>query len=433
MHAPSPNQTTSTGATGHAGRVTARGRRAEPRTPVARAAPVRRRAAHGERVDLDRLYMAEMGQSSVLSQEQEVELGKLIVQAERDILAAILEAPSGARTLERLAGSLADGTLDIRDVLLNPDEEGLDLESMRKRIVAALHNATRADAHARAQTVEALADARIDGELAVELADGVDRYGTPADRVARNDIARARRALRRAKDRLILGNLRLVLLFARRYEGRGISLLDLVQEGNIGLLRAADKFDHRRGVRFSTYAAWWIKQALQRSLLDRVLRLPVHVADDRRRIGRTRAVFAARKGREPTAEEVASMTGLAKGRVDAILAIVRQPSSLDAPVGDEGDATIGDFVANPSAGPDEVASQHALSGQLEGLLEALTPREQQVLRMRFGLGYPREHTLEEVGQALTLTRERIRQIERSALDKLRFRGTGLGLRSYLTG
>jgi RNA polymerase primary sigma factor len=221
------------------------------------------------------------------------------------------------------------------------------------------------------------------------------------------------------------------VLFARKYVGRGIALLDLVQEGNLGLMRAADKFDHTRGFRFSTYAAWWIKQALQRALLDRTLRLPVHVADDRRRVARIRGSFVARNRREPTAGEIAALAGLTTERVDIILTLPAQPASLDTPMGDDGDATLSDLVAADLVLPDAEASLRALGAHLESLLTALSPREQQVLRMRFGLGGTREYTLEEVGRVLDLTRERIRQIERAALDKLRAREGRVELRSYL--
>jgi RNA polymerase primary sigma factor len=196
-------------------------------------------------------------------------------------------------------------------------------------------------------------------------------------------------------------------------------------------MRAADKFDHRRGFRFSTYAAWWIKQALQRGLLDRALRLPVHVADDRRRIGKIRATFVAQHRREPNVDEISNLSGLARERVQTILGLPAQPSSLDAPVGEEGDARVGDFVASGEAQPDEAATFRALGQHLEGMLYTLTDRERQVVRMRFGLGHHREHTLEEVGRAMSLTRERIRQIERVALDKLRARSERVELESYL--
>jgi RNA polymerase primary sigma factor len=389
-----------------------------------------------DRADLDAMYLAEMAASTVLSPQQEVELGQRIAAAERALLDAIVLAPSGARTLVQVGEELEQGKLDLRDIILNPDQEGLDLVAVRERALLTFAAASSAEDDAsRAFVAEGLAAIRLGTSLverAVEsVKTGVAEHADVQDAAALVELEHAQRELKRSKERLVVGNLRLVVLFARKYLGRGVPLLDLVQEGNLGLMRAADKFDYRRGFRFSTYAAWWIKQALQRALLDRALRLPVHVADDRRRIGKVRGTFVAQHRREPTAEEIAALCGLSRDRVETILTLPQQPASLDAPVGDDGEARLADFV--PSAGPvpEEEVALRSLGGHLAGLLDALSPREQQVLRMRFGIGHTREHTLEEVGKELSLTRERIRQIERAALDKLRARSERVELKSYL--
>jgi RNA polymerase primary sigma factor len=368
-----------------------------------------------------------MARSHVLTPEQEREIAQRIVTAERGVIASLVAAPAGARVLGALREDLVQQRADVRDVLLNPDEEGLDLVRVRDRLLAALE----LDQDERDHTADELADVRLGTGFVDALAAAVRASDHPHDRAAAAALDRARRELRRAKERLVVGNLRLVLLFARKYIGRGVPLLDLVQEGNLGLMRAADKFDWRRGFRFNTYAAWWIRQALQRALLDRTLRLPVHVADDRRRIARMRASFAAQHRREPTVDEITHKTGLAPERVENILALPAQPASLDAPVGEDGDATLVDLVAGREEAPDEAAALHALGGQLGSLMNDLTPRERQVLRLRFGMGAEREHTLEEVGRELHLTRERIRQIERAALAKLRARSDRYDLASYL--
>jgi RNA polymerase primary sigma factor len=382
------------------------------------------------------MYLAEMAASTVLSPQQEVELGQRIAAAERSLLDAIVASPSGARTLVAIGDELERGALDLRDVILNPDQEGLDLAAVKERALLTFAAASAAgDDESRAFVAEGLAAIRLETGLVERAVDavkaGVSEHADVQDAAALVELEHAQRELKRSKERLVVGNLRLVVLFARKYLGRGVPLLDLVQEGNLGLMRAADKFDYRRGFRFSTYAAWWIKQALQRALLDRALRLPVHVADDRRRIGKVRATFVAQHRREPTADEISALCGLSRDRVETILTLPQQPASLDAPVGDDGEARLGDFVAAGGPVPEEEVALRNLGGHLAGLLDALSPREQQVLRMRFGIGHTREHTLEEVGKELSLTRERIRQIERAALDKLRARSERVELKSYL--
>lgn len=425
----SSEASSTTGGAAEPRKTRARGRADHDARPRARRSAVDR----SERIDVDSLYLREMAASSVLTVEQEVQLAERIIAAERSLIEALVRAPSGARALCTLATELTAGRIDIRTLLLNPDQAGLDLDRTAEVMRGALQGSCSGDPDLQGAVVETLAGVRLDTDIVESVVAGI-REGaasSPDDALAVAAIDAARRELKRGKERLVVGNLRLVVLFARKFLGRGVPLLDLVQEGNLGLMRAADKFDHKRGFRFSTYAAWWIKQALQRALLDRTLRLPVHVADDRRRIAKVRATFLTQHRREPTPDEIAKLSGLAPERVQNILTLPPQPASLDTPVGDDGDATLGDLVAGTAELPDAIASLHALGGHLETLMAALTPREQQVLRMRFGMGGAREHTLEEVGRALSLTRERIRQIERAALDKLRARESRVELRSYL--
>lgn len=414
----------------------ARGRKTRARGRVEHEVrPRARRAAHDrpERVDVDSLYLRDMAESRLLTVEQEVQLAERIIAAERSLIEALVRAPSGAAALCELERQLSAGKVDVRSILLNPDQAGIDLGQMMDVVRGALGGSCSSDPDIRAAVVDTLASVRLDGDVVEGIVSAIREGASSSleDQEAARAIDAAKRELKRGKERLVVGNLRLVVLFARKYLGRGVPLLDLVQEGNLGLMRAADKFDHKRGFRFSTYASWWIKQALQRALLDRTLRLPVHVADDRRRIGKVRAAFLTQNRREPTAEEISRISGLPAERVSNILTLPAQPASLDTPVGDDGDATLGDLVPGNAELPDAAASLHALGGHIESLMSALTPREQQVLRMRFGMGGAREHTLEEVGRALTLTRERIRQIERAALDKLRAREARVELRSYL--
>lgn len=398
-----------------------------------RAVRAVRRTGPREGAGIDDLYLAEMARTSVLTAPQEVEIGERIVHAERALFEALFQAPAGARALGELADDLASGKSIARDLLLNPDEANLDLEQVQKALAEALRAARSSDAAKRSAAAETVAKLRLDSDVRAALVDTVRAAAEKSDADAKSVVAidHAETQLASARDRLLTSNLRLVVLFARKYLGRGVPLLDLVQEGNIGLLRAAEKFDHRRGFRFSTYAAWWIKQSLQRALLDRTVRLPVHVADDRRRIAKLRSAFAAQHDREPTIEEIATVTKLGKERIENILTLPPQPSSLDIPVGEDGEARLVDLVPSSAPPPDQIAARSALGGEVGSLLARLDERERKILGLRFGLDHAREHTLEEVGTMLHLTRERIRQIEQSALAKLRTMANARQLNSYL--
>jgi RNA polymerase primary sigma factor len=385
---------------------------------------------------IDDLYLSEMAESSVLTAPQELEIGERIASAEQDLVRALVSSHAGAEGLAELGADLADKRRSIRELLLNPDQSDLDLDATSDIMRDAMTSAGSHEADVRDRAAEAIARARLDDAVMAELVERVraSAEAAPADggeQHALRAIDDALLAIEQAKARLVTGNLRLVVLFARKYLGRGVALLDLVQEGNLGLLRAADKFDHRRGFRFSTYAAWWIKQSLQRALLDRTVRLPVHVADDRRRILKLRAAFVAQHEREPSVEEISALSNLGRDRVENILTLPPQPSSLDIPVGEDGDARLVDLVASNAPLPDQTAALSALGSHMEQLLGELDERERQILRLRFGLDHSREHTLEEVGKILHLTRERIRQIEQSALAKLKSLACDRNLESYL--
>jgi len=319
----------------------------------------------------------------------------------------------------------------IADMLINHRGQGLDLSEISTDDTISLY--LKEMARVPLLTAEQEVSLSKALEKGLEAQQQLDSDGD-LDEDTRNELERLVVRGENARAHLIKANTRLVVSIAKRYLGQGVPFLDLIQEGNLGLIKAVEKFDYHRGHRFSTYATWWIRQSITRALADqgRVIRLPVHLSDRIRKVYQVAQQLEQDWGRQPTPEEIAEELGLPAAKVQWMLKVSQRPLSLEKPVGEEEDSELGSFIPDDEAPtPPDTVYQHLLQERLDSVLTTLTPREARILRMRFGLQDGHSYTLEEVGRKFRLTRERIRQIEHEALDRLRHPSRSRQLRDYL--
>jgi RNA polymerase primary sigma factor len=403
------------------------------------------------------LYLTEIGKIPLLKAEDEVRIGRAIEVGEAALRCLLATMPLAVRSLSDMAHRAGRGEIDVAQILDLPEDGAAQTVDPDR----ALHDLAQLDPTSPHDVEARLAEIPVKSALVAEIIRDVRRRaervraiaarGGADDTDARDRVRIERdlglsgrqlvrwlrdaeensRVVQQAKRKLVESNLRLVVSVAKRYAGANLPLLDLVQEGNLGLMKAVDRFQYRRGFKFSTYATWWIRQAITRAIANqsRTIRMPVHQAEVLSRIARLARVLAAELGREPTEDELAHHAGVAAERVRLVLELSRRPLSLDMPIGE--DSELRDFLVDEAeSDPAETFTRLALTWEVEKVLATLTPREKEIVKLRFGIGGGGEHTLEAIGTRFAVTRERVRQIEDKALRKLRQPRRAHGLRIF---
>jgi RNA polymerase primary sigma factor len=436
--------------------------------------------SYGRSNDPVRMYLRKMGSVALLTREREVEIAKRIEEGEMEVLDAILKSPIAVSEILRIGELLRNHKMRVKDIIKDAEDEEqeFDEEEADRTIIRLIDRIKRLDKkrqtldeemplanearraqilHEQKENNEDVFKTLLDMRLSRKVIDrmvkklkrqharmsdrdreaeqpGEVRMSAEELKVLYDRIRHGERRADIAKSELIEANLRLVVSIAKKYTNRGLQFLDLIQEGNIGLMKAVDKFEYKRGYKFSTYGTWWIRQAITRAIADqaRTIRIPVHMIETTNKLVRTSRYLVQELGREPTPEEIAEKMELPLDQVRKVLKIAKEPLSLETPIGEEGDSHLGDFIEDKNAvSPSDAAINANLAEQTRKVLKTLTPREEKVLRMRFGIGEKSDHTLEEVGQDFEVTRERIRQIEAKALRKLQHPSRSKELKSFM--